>query len=751
MIKKVAPLLALIVPLILAVAVGYKQKLLPWSSANQDFVQRQLWLAKKWKSGELPLWNEQTLLGVPQLSDPNTTPFAPISLPWFVQLSPEQALPFLLLFCLGLAAMGTYRLAFHFSHHVALSLLAAFSYVAGGLYWRAFEAIAILIGLSLLPWSLWFMFKASAHRRPVDFAWLALSMVLMIYQGQVVLVFALTFVLTLFALFHLSPQARNLGFLVGTTGALVTTYLLSALYWLPAKMEAMNSTLNSWASMQLPATPSPAWNGLYPMAMMCLPALGALFFKLKKMRHQFLIVGLAALLFATSSFSRLNIEQIWQKTYGLVNAQDAWGLYGLLFLFAMLLSLLSLRRLLAWMRGNQGLCAVAGLAAFAHLLLSLLSWYAGKKQFTWLQGLSANEFTARSAIHMWIAFGFGTVAVLLLAAPERRLFRQGAWALLLTLTLSEGMALKPKVWALTLDQVMAPSPIAELPDPGRVLYLGFDEKHPLPSEFSAATLHNLGWSTFNSPTPFENVRIAALSTQEIFNNLAAWATTAQIKYILTPTRLHIPTIEDLMLQGRIEKQNLPENLGAELYRLDISSKSYGSARMIVTPATEAEAMILVAQRGENMTSAVVERKEAFFNHRPIPPSFPFWGDWLPRFTSQSSLAAQTPLTILNETRALNSRKIELIAVSPAVMVWREGFHPGWRLYMDGKETPTFRADFLNRGHFIKAGKQLIEFRFESEAFSAAIWRIGFGALLLMAFIILEVRKPRQDFWNPERY
>ena len=95
--------------------------------------------------------------------------------------------------------------------------------------------------------------------------------------------------------------------------------------------------------------------------------------------------------------------------------------------------------------------------------------------------------------------------------------------------------------------------------------------------------------------------------------------------------------------------------------------------------------------------------------------------------------------------------MELIAVTTAALVWRESFHPGWKVYADGKEVPFFRADFVNRGNFIKTGKQVLDLEFEYDPLSTAKAMAIFGALLLLIFFFLESKAPRYDMWCPERY
>lgn len=63
---------------------------------------------------------------------------------------------------------------------------------------------------------------------------------------------------------------------------------------------------------------------------------------------------------------------------------------------------------------------------------------------------------------------------------------------------------------------------------------------------------------------------------------------------------------------------------------------------------------------------------------------------------------------------------------------------GWNAYIDGKETPHFRANYLLRAMKLPAGKHQIEFRFEPETyyFTEKISYASSGILLVLAIILI---------------
>ncbi len=65
----------------------------------------------------------------------------------------------------------------------------------------------------------------------------------------------------------------------------------------------------------------------------------------------------------------------------------------------------------------------------------------------------------------------------------------------------------------------------------------------------------------------------------------------------------------------------------------------------------------------------------------------------------------------------NGLKYESQNAQEGLAVFSEIFYPkGWRVFVDGKETPHFRADWVLRAMKIPAGKHNIEFKFEPESY-----------------------------------
>ena len=74
---------------------------------------------------------------------------------------------------------------------------------------------------------------------------------------------------------------------------------------------------------------------------------------------------------------------------------------------------------------------------------------------------------------------------------------------------------------------------------------------------------------------------------------------------------------------------------------------------------------------------------------------------------------------------------ELLLESDQFAVFSESYYqPGWHSYIDGKEMPHVRADYVLRAMNIPAGKHKVTFRFEPEVVNTG------GAISLASSIIL---------------
>jgi len=105
--------------------------------------------------------------------------------------------------------------------------------------------------------------------------------------------------------------------------------------------------------------------------------------------------------------------------------------------------------------------------------------------------------------------------------------------------------------------------------------------------------------------------------------------------------------------------------------------------------------------------------------------------WQPADSSAGATIKQTAFDFENVKYESNSN-------APHLAVFSEIFYKDWHAYIDGKEAPIAKADYVLRALLIPAGKHSIEFRFIPKTYNTA-WTITSIAgwiilLLLLAFI-----------------
>jgi hypothetical protein len=65
---------------------------------------------------------------------------------------------------------------------------------------------------------------------------------------------------------------------------------------------------------------------------------------------------------------------------------------------------------------------------------------------------------------------------------------------------------------------------------------------------------------------------------------------------------------------------------------------------------------------------------------------------------------------------------------PRFLLWADGYHRSWHVYIDGVPHRLLRADFAFKGTWVPSGKHTVVFRFEKP------WRYLVADLLLVAFM-----------------
>jgi hypothetical protein len=106
-----------------------------------------------------------------------------------------------------------------------------------------------------------------------------------------------------------------------------------------------------------------------------------------------------------------------------------------------------------------------------------------------------------------------------------------------------------------------------------------------------------------------------------------------------------------------------------------------------------------------------------------------------RFASQLKtlkfpLDASAKVTL--ESYATNRLVYNFEAKARQLVVFSEIYYPkGWKVFVDGKPAPYFRADYVLRAMVVPEGKHRVEFKFEPRA-----WQVGETISLVASFLLI---------------
>ncbi len=93
--------------------------------------------------------------------------------------------------------------------------------------------------------------------------------------------------------------------------------------------------------------------------------------------------------------------------------------------------------------------------------------------------------------------------------------------------------------------------------------------------------------------------------------------------------------------------------------------------------------------------------------------------------------------------SLNEMAMGVSSSGNGVLVVSEIHYPGWRAYIDDRETPVYRADWCLRAIAMPAGDHRVVFRFEPGSFRrGALTSAASGAVLLLLFLVPAYRRSR---------
>ena len=88
---------------------------------------------------------------------------------------------------------------------------------------------------------------------------------------------------------------------------------------------------------------------------------------------------------------------------------------------------------------------------------------------------------------------------------------------------------------------------------------------------------------------------------------------------------------------------------------------------------------------------------------------------------------------------LNTLRLKTAAKAPAILVLSEGWYPGWRATVDGKDAPLYRAQVTLRAVAVPAGEHEVVFRFQPRSLRVGGLITGASLLALAAGVVF-IRK-----------
>ena len=83
-----------------------------------------------------------------------------------------------------------------------------------------------------------------------------------------------------------------------------------------------------------------------------------------------------------------------------------------------------------------------------------------------------------------------------------------------------------------------------------------------------------------------------------------------------------------------------------------------------------------------------------------------------------------------------SLRISTFSGQPGILVLTDVFYPGWKAYVDGRETAVHRVNGLVRGIFLDRGRHEVVFAYRPASFTAGLYLLCLSLfVLLMAGLV----------------
>jgi len=733
---------------------------------------------QSWLSGNWPLWNPYVLGGFPMLAEGLVGVLHPLNLFFVLPIPSSLALTCFVLIHLGLAAVFTYALGRSLRMTRSGATVAALSFAFGGFLTAQITNVCIMTGIIWVPLILLLMMRA-VDRRSIPWAALgSLALALQVLDSQPQVVFYTILLVAGYAIYHAAFQARhgdrgtNLLWPVLMAGFVVIAGIgLAALQVLPTVelwQQSVRSsgvsyaqiTLQSMHPLQLLELLIPnvygnpmlgykglesfdelyAYMGLLPL-LLCVPA----WYRRDELRVRFFLFLLPiSLLLAFGAYTPLYLMLQHLPGFDVFRVPARW--MGLASLAVAVLAGYGLDELGRKDKAGRTLFWVMAGVGALMLGVGLLVWLGRADVLTWLSAHVTSEESRQlleTAVNRFLLPGqprpenWWPRILPLLAIPGPMVFVQLAIAAGVL-----GVYLRRRITYRVLSAVFLFLVFWDLLSSGgtNVIHLQdasfwqydpqiiqlvrsqaqYDRAYALNTtsaqerkahpEWHAAADRATGWLGQHTPTlfgvfsPFGNVTALRLKR---FDQLLAKVPSQRVgdmmgvKTVLTWGEMY----PDLSAQYK-ETYSSGQ---VHLYEgLNVLPRAYIAHRVEVTPDGEAALKRLAAADFDPSKSTVVEGSV-----QGATPS----GQGL----TPAAIRVYSPLRVVIDSESLQD----------GMLVLTDTWYPGWHAFVDGREAPILRANYVFRGVAVPAGKHTVEFVFFADSFKTGLLISGITAAVLL--------------------
>ena len=718
-------------------------------------------LAESLKAGELPLWDHRMAMGFPLLANFQSGTFYPPHF-LFVLVPFFAAIQFLFLFHYLVAATGAYVLCRRWNYPPYLALIGAMLFTLGGTVVSLTNLLNHFQAAVWLPWVIFFWERSLERRSWKSFLALAavllfqflagspeiyiMSLGLLVLDGlrfraedspisygtlcfhllaanALVAGVAMVQILPTVELF-LESRARSSFPYAVTTGWSLRPLSILNFFFLDKEVSLDTATgLQPFFSRDIPLIIS-----LY-LGAIALPGI-ALWLWQSSFKEKSVLVGFIGLSMILALGGCTPLYPFLYRTipfFSLIRFPEKF-----LFLTNTLLLFVALRGLFGLLHVESSLrapffilCSIWLLYFLPYLFFrihtaGLAEFIASANQVLLLSpSLLQKTSAVINSIERQVFLISGIVILLFLA--KRGVIRSALFQVLLVglVFLDLYSAHNPYQFLFDPKVVLQAPKIMAAPDGSRLVYIPrLSHLHP---DYFSSIKDSLGAridAFFSNLLPNTGIFNGFEYAQEI-DPLERWPYDAFIKVAdrLPPERLyrllgamnvrHLISIQPLTGDGITLVRQFPE-YPSWLYRVDrVMPRAFVASKAVVERDPLKSINLLSSENFDPLREVILDQREPIGARK--------------HFQSQAEIIKYTNLQVTLLAR-LNAAGILVLA---------DSFYPGWKVYVDGKESPILRADLFFRGVLLSAGNHVVEYRYRPRLFLAGL-SISLGTLLGVA-------------------